>query len=131
GKGSTSALAAALDELDPPPGPKALIFASSRDKDWREILHILAPKFTHFIWTEFQETNRALPLSQLMESGIAFPSTPAAANSPREAWELALEMTGARRGEGAGGMICAAGSFFLAAAMRELMLQSVPSLRLV
>lgn len=104
-------------------GNRILVFASSRDKDYRGMLRRLLPHFPTVVLTRFRDNPRSIPLDQLQSAAAAVSSRPMhVASDPGAAWHLA------RRLAGADDLICAAGSFFLAAEFRELVLrESTPS----
>jgi dihydrofolate synthase/folylpolyglutamate synthase len=135
---SARALVAALAEL-PPAGRRTLIASISSDKDVRAVAAELVPHFERIIITQYQENPRAVPADTLTKifteamtqaaPGTAGRSTQASSetpcqievlttNTPREALQLAFGS--AVRGE----RICIAGSFFLAAELRPLVLKS-------
>ena len=99
--------------------PKVMIFASSRDKDYRSMVKLLLPRCQHLILTAYQKNPRGLPLAEL----AAVAATVAAelddagqlhqANSPADAWRLATPLASPNS------LILATGSFFLAAELLE------------
>ncbi|MGI9455940.1 MAG: bifunctional folylpolyglutamate synthase/dihydrofolate synthase [Aeoliella sp.] len=113
---SAAALAATLIEKFA--SPRTLVVACSTDKDIAAIAAQLAPVFDHLIVTRYLENPRAVPIDQLMEvfrktlQDARFSECP----TPREAWEKAKECTPAN------GVICIAGSFYLAAELRQVVL---------
>ena len=126
---SARALIATLAELSPA-SRRTLIVSISHDKDVPAVVRELAPHFERIIVTQYQENPRAVPIDELSKtfSETVTPSAPGSAGGPRPielltsdtpftAWQLALNsaITGER--------ICIAGSFFLAAEMRPMILQ--------
>jgi dihydrofolate synthase/folylpolyglutamate synthase len=119
---SAEALVNALEEIAPA-GRRTLVLAASHDKDVRAIVRELAPRFDRVVVTQYQENPRAVPAEELaklvraefdgrVETGIDVCATPG------EAWEVAC------RGAAPGELICVAGSFYLAAELRPLILAS-------
>lgn len=95
-------------------GPRVLIFATSRDKDVPGLMRRLVSGFDCIILTEFQSNPRAMPLSQLQATIRRMTCLPVhSAATPREAWAAALRVCTTD------GLICVAGSFFLAAELRD------------
>jgi dihydrofolate synthase/folylpolyglutamate synthase len=105
-------------------GRKTLIYSSTQDKPVEELLRMLMPHFDCVILTQFQSNPRALQLEALHEIGIKVNLCPTRAiKSAEEAWATAFSESQAD------GLICIAGSFFLAADLRPRLirdLQSVP-----
>lgn len=105
---SIAALCETLRDL--PQSHKVCVFASSRDKDCVELLRILDGTFSHFLLTAYQENPRAIPIEELgslAESVLShsFELLP----NPESAMQRAIESACD------GSLICATGSFFLAA----------------
>jgi dihydrofolate synthase/folylpolyglutamate synthase len=121
------ASAEALAETLPlclPPGPRTLVFGTTRDKDLRGQLRALLPRFDRVIATRYVENPRAVPpeaVSAAVEA-LGGPEALLAAN-PAEALALARAITPTE------GLICVTGSLFLAAEARAhlLGLESTPS----
>jgi len=93
--------------------PRVLVFAASGDKQIEEMLALAAGRFERIVVTRFLANPRAAPLERLQAAcvGAGLPE-PLQAESPREAVERARALAGS------GGMVVAAGSFFLAAEIR-------------
>ncbi len=96
---------------------RVLIFASSRDKDAADMLQRLDRGFDHIILTRYVHNPRAIPLEDLAAVAAEvltrpFETTP----SPQAAWDRAQATAGPDD------LICATGSFFLAAEVREIVL---------
>jgi dihydrofolate synthase/folylpolyglutamate synthase len=99
---------------------RVLIFAATRDKDVSGMLRQLLPRFDTVVITCFQNNPRHVPVDVLAETvrGLTdqmFHSVPDAAS----AWKLA------RRFATADDLICVTGSFFLAAEVRELIVDAL------
>lgn len=96
---------------------RVLIFASSRDKDAADMLRRLDRGFDHVILTRYAHNPRAIPLEELTAVAREVLTRPFdAAPSPQAAWDLA------QAAAGPDDLICATGSFFLAAEVRALVL---------
>jgi dihydrofolate synthase / folylpolyglutamate synthase len=94
-------------------GKRLLIFAGNRDKDLAGMLSILAPHFTHVFATHFSNNPRCVPPAQIAE--LVPGSLPCTQSSTSaEAWRQA------RAAAGAGDLICATGSVFLAGELRPV-----------
>ncbi len=108
-----------------PKQPRTLIFASSRDKDAAAMLKILASEFDQIILTQFEHNPRAVPIDQLkailqtfsIEDNAARPQI-RVAETPREALAAAKQSTPED------GVICCAGSIFIAAELRTLLMSN-------
>jgi dihydrofolate synthase/folylpolyglutamate synthase len=124
---SAAALSSALSQLPPeeapPPGSRILIYGTSADKEWAEILQSLAKDYDHVVLTSFLSNPRAVPARDLAqqlppEVGAKVSVT----SSPVDAWNLAASFLERRNASGAkAGLVCITGSFYLAAEFRELL----------
>lgn len=99
---------------------RVLIFAATRDKDVSGMLRQLLPRFDTVVVTCFQNNPRHVPVEALAETvrGLTdqlFHTAPDAAS----AWKLA------RRFASADDLVCVTGSFFLAAEVRELIVDAL------
>jgi dihydrofolate synthase/folylpolyglutamate synthase len=100
-----------------PPAPRTLVFGTTRDKDLPGQLRALLPAFDTLITTRYVENPRAVPPTEVAEAirkldgRSAFVTT-----DPAEALALARKETPAA------GLICVAGSLFLAAEARAIVL---------
>lgn len=117
---SAKALVQSLDEL-PQPQRRTLIVSISHDKDVPAVVRELAPHFQRIIVTEYQDNPRAVPvnkLTEIVQKELGESNTPVEVLvKPRDAWQAAV------RSAAPGECICIAGSFFLAAEMRPLVIQ--------
>ena len=96
-----------------------LIFATTRDKDVRGMLEQLLPVFDSVILTQYLGNPRALPVDELATLATSIGKQQYhLASTPTKAWQLAMEMVTKPD------LLCITGSFFIAAEMRELVLQS-------
>ena len=103
-----------------------LVFASSRDKDLPGILNILLPHFETVVLTRFGLNPRACPVGKLhkiakqaiAERGLA--TRIICADESSDAWYVALDAVDQR--DPSNDFICVAGSVFLVADLRELVL---------
>lgn len=94
---------------------RVLVFAATRDKDVRGLLRQLLPEFDTIILTRYLDNPRAVPcdeLEQLVATISGFPVH--VAPEPAVAWKLAQRLAGPDD------LICITGSFFIAAELREL-----------
>lgn len=145
---SAAALAKTLvdQQATVPPGQRVLLFGSSRDKNWQQMLRILCPHFDYLILTSSQENFRALTCDEFQGhlDDLEIPVT--LASTPALAWQFALELLSPPAepadsvaaddvvgydGNGAesrpSGFICVTGSFYLVAELRRLV-RSAPIL---
>jgi dihydrofolate synthase/folylpolyglutamate synthase len=117
---SAKALVQVLEELPRPPR-RTLIVSISHDKDVPAVVRELAPHFDRIVVTEYQDNPRAVPastLARIVRTALGESKTPIdVLSTPREAWQGAIESCEP------GDCICIAGSFFLAAEMRPLVLR--------
>lgn len=95
--------------------PRALVFATTVDKQVREMLALLRPHFQHVILTRYRSNPRGVPVEELVrlarEVGM---SGVQPAENAQAAWELAQPHLAAGR------LLCVCGSFFIAAEMRAI-----------
>jgi dihydrofolate synthase/folylpolyglutamate synthase len=127
------------------PCESILVLAVSRDKDVRGMLRVLLPHFSVVIATEYHDNPRAVPALELARlirqqqlrgkpGGAALSSMPGSSvprssspsmvlvePRPVAAWERARQL--AQSGQ----LICVTGSFFIAAELREHLLQASSS----
>jgi dihydrofolate synthase/folylpolyglutamate synthase len=102
-----------------PGQPLTVVFAASRDKDWREMLEMLMRHSQRLILTSYRENPRGLPIDELVKGTELIlcseerpPIRPPAIESssdPVYAWHEARRTTSEQ------GLLLATGSFFLAA----------------
>ena len=96
--------------------PTVLLFAASADKQITEMLTVARGRFDHVVITRYATNPRAATVSQLVEAcrraGLPAPQV---ATAPAEALRLARSLATPR------GLVCVAGSFFLAAEIRGVM----------
>ncbi len=116
-----SSINATIDALDVhfPSAPRTIVFASSRDKDFEDMLNILLTRCQRVVLTAYQNNLRGLPLADLNVAAQALASLLAksktllaqivVAPNARQAWQLAIETSGEND------VVCGTGSFFLAA----------------
>jgi len=109
---SMQALLATLADALATHRPRVLVFAASVDKQIERMLRIAAGGFDHVIVTRYATNPRAAAVERLVAACRAAGLPPAdTAGSPAEA------LVRARRLAGRNGVVCIAGSFFLAAEM--------------
>jgi dihydrofolate synthase / folylpolyglutamate synthase len=118
-----SSINAALDALEDhfPDQELTLVFASSRDKDYRQMLPLLLARCQRLILTAYHNNPRGLPLEDLIQVASACQEANAdnrcqVFNAPNSeaAWELAKRLSPSS------GIVCATGSFFLASELLPL-----------
>ncbi|HVV99056.1 MAG TPA: folylpolyglutamate synthase/dihydrofolate synthase family protein [Planctomycetaceae bacterium] len=115
-----TSIAALIDTLRKSfrPRAKVLIFAATRDKDVLGMLRQLLPEFDTVILTCYLNNPRTVPVEQLLQMVRSISTTPVhAADDPATALKLA------RRFAGPDDLICTTGSFFIAAEIRELIIE--------
>lgn len=99
---------------------RILIFAATRDKDVAGMLRQLLPRFDTVILTCFQNNPRHVPVEALAQTAWDLSEQPLHVTSdPAAAWKLA------RRFASPDDLICITGSFFIAAELRELIVETV------
>lgn len=113
---SMESLMATLADAEPTLRPRVLVFAASSDKQIDEMLAVVRGHFDHVVITRYATNPRAATVQQLVAScrRAAIPS-PQVATAPAEAMRLARSLATPR------GLICVAGSFFLAAEIRAVL----------
>lgn len=127
---SVQALVSVLDEAFSDTARKTLIFATSQDKDAAAMLRLLLPKFQRVIFTRYRNNPRFVDPNTLADLASEILASEILAESSRstsselevtdhvgQAWEFA------RSSSGPDDLICIAGSFFLAAEARDLVLR--------
>lgn len=119
---NADSIAATLAALEThfPNHQKCLVLATSRDKDIEAILKWVLPGCQRVILTQYHNNPRGLPLSELLEHArrmagqLPNPPLIQEAETPALAWQLALKHSTATD------LLCATGSFFLAAELLEV-----------
>jgi dihydrofolate synthase / folylpolyglutamate synthase len=124
-----ASLAATVNSLNEhfPGHSLTLVFASSRDKEFTEMLRVLLPRCQRVVLTAYQNNPRALPLPELQAAthaicqeifsptcGQSHVPEILAAECPADAWELATQCANSQT------VVCGTGSFFLAAELLPL-----------
>src|SRR5262249_7748438 len=116
---SAEALVRTLRESFPVPGRKAVVLAVSSDKQYPEMLRLLAGSFDHFPLTKYGNNPRCVPPERLagvlaeLAPGKPFTLHPTAAG----AWSAA------RSAAGPDDLVCVTGSVFLAGELRPLLVE--------
>ncbi len=119
---SAAALATTLAGRAEP--SRTLVVACSKDKDYAEIARALVPVFDRIVVTEYQSNPRVVPHAELAkvlreaaadDANIEIEVVP----SPIDAVRQATEVTPAD------GLVCIAGSFYLTAELRPMMLEGL------
>ena len=96
--------------------PAVLVFAASEDKQIDEMLAVVVGRFDHVVVTRYATNPRAATLPRLVEAcRRAGLDSPTVAAAPAEALRLARTLATAD------GLVCVAGSFFLAAEVRAVL----------
>ena len=96
-----------------PRARRLLIFATTQDKQVREMLELLLPRFERVLLTRYTNNPRGVPVEELNRLAGEIPGTPCEAfATPAEAWRRARELATPEH------LVCIAGSFFLAAELR-------------
>jgi dihydrofolate synthase/folylpolyglutamate synthase len=93
---------------------RILLFAATQEKQVRQMLEILLPRFDRVVLTRYWNNPRGLPLEQL--AAMARKISSAAQEvvpTPSEAWRRVRQITTPEH------LICVTGSFFLAAEIRH------------
>jgi dihydrofolate synthase/folylpolyglutamate synthase len=118
---NAASIAAVVETLELvfPERRRILVFGASQDKDARAMLEQLFPRFAAVVLTEYQNNPRAMPLERLVEVSRSLGQTSfQTAPNTAAAWQLAGAMAGPDD------VICATGSFFIAAELRALLTQA-------
>lgn len=112
---STQALVTTLRQEFPHVRRRILLFATSRDKDYRGMLRLLVPEFDTLIFTRYLDNPRAVPVEELCRylSAIS-PRLAHPTSDPYSAWKLARKLAHPRD------VVVVTGSFFLVGELREL-----------
>jgi dihydrofolate synthase/folylpolyglutamate synthase len=101
--------------------PRTLILAATRGKDVDGMLHALVPEFDTIICTQYLKNPRGMPADELLRSARRIATAEGClvdlrvCPSPKAAWMRA------QADHATDGVICATGSFFLAAEIKELL----------
>lgn len=100
---------------------KLLIFATTKDKPVEEMLRYLMPRFDQVVLTQYLNNPRRLGIRELsvMARGVTDREF-VVAESPQKACDIAAEQASSMD------LICVAGSFFIAAEVREILLAQPP-----
>lgn len=102
----------------PAAGKRVLIFGTSTDKDVPGLCRRLFPFFDTVILTRYESTQRGVSLDRLHAVAAAVSTRSMhTAENPATAWQAARSICPEN------GLICVAGSFFLAAEIRRLILR--------
>lgn len=117
---SAGALVETVDGI-PASGKRVLIFGTSRDKDVAGLCRRLFCHFDSIILTRYESNQRGLPLAALSELASGAAGRPVhLAKDPADAWQAALRICPED------GLICVAGSFFLAGEIRKIVTHGNP-----
>jgi dihydrofolate synthase/folylpolyglutamate synthase len=115
---SAEALVNTLRECFPVPGRKRVVFAVSSDKQFAEILRVLAGYFNHFHLTKYGNNPRCVPPGKLAAvlSAVA-PGVPFTTHAT--SFDA---LNAARAAAGADDLVCVTGSVFLAGELRPVLI---------
>lgn len=114
---AVAALLAALREFTA--RRRVLVFASTQDKDVAGMLRQLLPMFDTVIATQYLNNPRGVAAEELVRQISQLTESPIhVAHNPVSAWKLARRLATSED------LICITGSFFIAAEMRDLVLDS-------
>jgi len=115
---SAEALAGTLRDCIPP-ASRTLVFGTTREKDLKGQLRVLLPGTDRVVATQYVDNPRAVPPSEVVEAVAELNGPPAIVTfDPAEAIAVARAITPED------GLICVAGSLFLAAEVRAVILGS-------
>jgi len=119
---SVEALVRTLAESFPVPGRKAVVFAVSSDKQYPEMLRVLAGYFDRFFLCRYGNNPRCVPPEKLAEALAAVaPGTPASVHpTAGAAWAAA------RSAANSDDLLCVTGSVFLAGELRPVLVGEAP-----
>jgi dihydrofolate synthase/folylpolyglutamate synthase len=113
---SMAALVAALRGI--PAGRRRLVFGTSRDKDARAMLLQVREAFDEVVLTQYISNPRALPVAELASFATELGMVSCrSTSSPDSAWRETIGRSSPDD------LVCVAGSFFLAAEVREAVLR--------
>jgi dihydrofolate synthase/folylpolyglutamate synthase len=104
-----------------PRRPRVLILAATQGKDVQGMLQALVPQFDTIVCTQYLNNPRGMPADELLRQSQRIAAAADCrvdlklAPSPPAAWQLALAA------QPAAALICATGSFFLAAEIKALL----------
>ncbi len=116
---SAKALVKSLVDF-PPVRRRLLVFATTRDKDYRGLVRILLPHFDTIVITKYLENPRGVPIEELESYIATIADRPVhLAADPYAAWKLACKLATPAD------QIVVTGSFFLIAELRELILDDL------
>ncbi len=94
---------------------RLLIFATTQDKQVREMLELLLPRFDHVLLTRYTNNPRGVPVEELRQLAVDLSPKPIeVCSTPADAWRRARELATPDH------LICVTGSFFLAAELRPM-----------
>lgn len=93
-----------------------LLFATTIGKDYRGMLQVFAPFFSHVALAQYTINPRALPVDELAEAAALFlPGRWTAFSHPQAAWDWLFRRVQPED------LVCITGSFYLAAEMHPLL----------
>jgi dihydrofolate synthase/folylpolyglutamate synthase len=108
---------AALRACHPVAGRKRVVFAVSADKQYAEVLRVLAGYFDHFYLTKYGNNPRCVPPERL--AGVLGAVAP---DKPFGTFATSFEaLAAARAAAAADDLVCVTGSVFLAGELRPVL----------
>ena len=118
---SIAALLMTLQDFTPIQRKRALVFASSSDKDAYAMLTAIVPAFDEIVFTQFTRNPRAIKPADLLQLVRTLDletrscSQPVIEETPEDALALATQLVGGD------GIVCGTGSIFLAAELKNVL----------
>lgn len=108
------------------PRRRILVFATTRDKDYRGLIRVLLPAFDTVILTRYLDNPRGVPIEELAAYVTAIAAWHVhTAPGPYAAWKLARKLAGDED------QIVLTGSFFLIAELRDVIVDEVREIKSV
>jgi dihydrofolate synthase/folylpolyglutamate synthase len=128
---SARALAEAI-EFGQATRPRILVFAATKDKDWRSMLVELMPLFDEIVVTQYHTNPRSVPVEQIATFIRSKYKAVYETDQPSQAWQLAWNLLQTKEGYAMSRrMICVTGSFFLASEIRPTIMKSLATCKTV
>ncbi|GAB5440510.1 MAG: bifunctional tetrahydrofolate synthase/dihydrofolate synthase [Fuerstiella sp.] len=111
------------------PQPRVLIFASSKDKDYRQMLSVVVEAFDHIVCTQYQDNPRAVSVEKLsaVAEQLSLDLPEQERPTVRAVATPATSLDQARQLAGPNGTVCGTGSFFLATELRQIVRNAASS----
>lgn len=113
---SVASLLQTLDESFSASAPRVLIFATTQDKQVREMLDLLLPRFDHVLLTRYTTNPRGMATDELATLAASISTrSHDVCETPAVAWRRVCELATDEH------LVCVTGSFFLAAEVRSIL----------